>query len=225
MHQAVEAEPELNVIWLCELADMSPQNYYARRSAWRRQEADAQLVLELARAERAHQPHCCWSSYPLYLLCPEGRPPWLRTDRLLGEWGIPRDSAAGRQQFARHMEARRKAEQTGDLSALLRGSCLGSEQFRRELLLEMTTVRGSKLAGPEWRETAGKKAERILAEGLQRRGWDVQRLEHLRKADREKLKIAARLRAETTVTFKWITEHLSMGVPGYVSDCLRTAKH
>jgi transposase InsO family protein len=44
------------VSWLCELANMSPQNYYARRSAWRRQEVDVQLVLELARAERAYQP-------------------------------------------------------------------------------------------------------------------------------------------------------------------------
>ena len=35
---------------------MTPQNYYARRSAWRRQEVDVQLVLELARAERAQQP-------------------------------------------------------------------------------------------------------------------------------------------------------------------------
>jgi hypothetical protein len=70
-----------------------------------------------------------------------------------------------------------------------------------------------------------KKAERILAEELQRRGWGVQRRDHLRKADPEKFNIAARLRAETTVTLKWITEHLSMGVPGYVSDCLRTAKH
>ena len=35
---------------------MTPQNYYARRSAWRRQEVDVQLVLELARAERVHQP-------------------------------------------------------------------------------------------------------------------------------------------------------------------------
>ncbi len=41
---------------LCELADMTPQNYYARRSAWRRQEVDVQLMLELARAERRHQP-------------------------------------------------------------------------------------------------------------------------------------------------------------------------
>ena len=41
---------------VCELAGMTPQNYYARRRAWRRQEVDVQLMLELARAERAHQP-------------------------------------------------------------------------------------------------------------------------------------------------------------------------
>src|SRR5271165_1308392 len=35
---------------------MTPQNYYARRRAWRRQEVDVQLMLELARAERVHQP-------------------------------------------------------------------------------------------------------------------------------------------------------------------------
>jgi putative transposase len=46
----------LKVIRLCQLADMTPQNYYARRSLWRRQEVDVQLVLELARAERRHQP-------------------------------------------------------------------------------------------------------------------------------------------------------------------------
>ena len=41
---------------MCELANMTPQNYYARRRAWRRQEVDVQLVLDLARAQRAHQP-------------------------------------------------------------------------------------------------------------------------------------------------------------------------
>jgi putative transposase len=166
-----------------------------------------------------------WSSYPLYFLAPERRPPWLRADRLLGEWGIPMDTAAGREQFAIYMEARRKAEETDDFRALPRGWCIGSEQFRQELLLQMTTVQGSKFAGPEWKETAEKKAERILAEELGRRGWTAQALEQLRKADPEKLKIARRLRTETTVTFKWIAQRLSMGVPGYVSDCLRTTKH
>jgi len=46
----------LKVSRLCELADMTPQNYYARRSTWHRQEVDVGLVLELARAERGYQP-------------------------------------------------------------------------------------------------------------------------------------------------------------------------
>ena len=41
---------------LCDVAQMTPQNYYARRHAWRRQEVDVALMLTLARAERQHQP-------------------------------------------------------------------------------------------------------------------------------------------------------------------------
>ena len=48
--------PGLKVTWLCRLAKMTPQNYYARRSVWHRQEVDVRLVLELVRAERRHQP-------------------------------------------------------------------------------------------------------------------------------------------------------------------------
>jgi putative transposase len=44
------------VTWLCRLAKMTPQNYYARRSAWRRGKVDVELMLELVRAERGHQP-------------------------------------------------------------------------------------------------------------------------------------------------------------------------
>jgi len=35
---------------------MSTQNYYARRTAWRRQEVDVELMLELVRAQRKEQP-------------------------------------------------------------------------------------------------------------------------------------------------------------------------
>src|SRR3974390_3934623 len=35
-----------------------------------------------------------WSSYRQYLQAPSARPAWLRVDRLLGEWGIPKDSPA-----------------------------------------------------------------------------------------------------------------------------------
>ncbi|HEV2484255.1 MAG TPA: hypothetical protein VGT08_01880, partial [Terracidiphilus sp.] len=58
-----------------------------------------------------------------------------------------------------------------------------------------------------------KEAERILTEELARRGWDTEVLSQLRKADPQKLSIAKRLRAETTVTLKWIAQHLDMGAP------------
>ena len=46
----------MRVSLLCERANMTPQNYYARRSAWCRQDVDLQLMLELVRAERKYQP-------------------------------------------------------------------------------------------------------------------------------------------------------------------------
>jgi transposase InsO family protein len=46
----------LSVVALCELAQMTPQNYYARRSVRRRQEVDLGLVLALVKAEREQQP-------------------------------------------------------------------------------------------------------------------------------------------------------------------------
>jgi putative transposase len=46
----------LSVVALCELAQMTPQNYYARRSVRRRQEVDLGLALALVKAEREQQP-------------------------------------------------------------------------------------------------------------------------------------------------------------------------
>jgi hypothetical protein len=75
---------------------------------------------------------------------------------------------------------------------------------------------------------------RTLDEGRSRTDWQIhslclmsnaQNLQQLRKAQTEKLKIAARLRAETTVTPKWIANHLSMRSPGSLSDRLRAARH
>lgn len=46
----------MKVVRVCAWLGMSPQNYYARRSARRHQEVDVRLALELVRAERQHQP-------------------------------------------------------------------------------------------------------------------------------------------------------------------------
>jgi len=46
-----------------------------------------------------------WSSLGWDLAAPEHRRGWIRMDRLLGEHGIQQDSAAGRQELERQMEA------------------------------------------------------------------------------------------------------------------------
>ena len=74
-----------------------------------------------------------WSSWPAYLEPPRRRWPWLRVDRLLGEYGIPRDSAAGRRQLATALEARRAEAAGTDYQGLRRGWCLGDAAFKRRL--------------------------------------------------------------------------------------------
>src|SRR5882762_2648413 len=51
-----------------------------------------------------------WSSWPEYLKSPRTRWAWLRVDRLLGEWGIRQDNAAGRRQLEQGMEQRVELE-------------------------------------------------------------------------------------------------------------------
>jgi REP element-mobilizing transposase RayT len=158
-----------------------------------------------------------WSSYPLYLQEPTRRPAWLRVERLLGEWGIPKDSPAGREQFAGQMEARRRAEEVGDYTPA--GWCLGSEEFRKELLAQVSVQAGPRHTGEEISQSAEAKAERIVGEELNKLGWDGEDLQARSKGDGRKLSIAARLRRETTMTLAWIAQRLNMGTPGHVS-CL-----
>ena len=49
-----------------------------------------------------------WSSLIWYLAAARHRPGWIRVDRLLGEHGMGKDNAEGRQEFERRMEARRR---------------------------------------------------------------------------------------------------------------------
>ena len=152
-----------------------------------------------------------WSSYPEYLKTPARRPAWLRVDRLLGEAGIPRDTAAGRRQFALRLEQRRGQESGGDWKAIRGGWCLGDETFRKELLAQMTEKMSEHHYGQERHESVTEKAERLVRRELDKAGWTDKDLERQRKGDPWKVRVAARLRAETTMTLKWIAERLHMG--------------
>ena len=153
-----------------------------------------------------------WSSFGWYLAAPEHRPGWVRVDRLLGEHGIQQDSPAGRQEFERHMEARRLEEaDEEEIKALRRGWCLGSEPFRQKMLELMEGKLGENHSGELHRETAEQKANRIICEELSRLGWQESDLTARRRSDPGKVAIAARLRQETTLPIKWIAARVQIG--------------
>lgn len=164
-----------------------------------------------------------WSSYGLYLKPGKKRPGWLRADRLLGEHGIPRDSEAGRKEFARQMEKRRLEEVVAEeYEKVRRGWCLGSEEFRKELLASADARLGPNHYGHERRESGEAKAQRMVSEGLRRLGWRERDLEMTRKGDKHKVALARQLRKETTMSLKWIAHRLRMGSWTYVSNLLST---
>ena len=79
---------------------------------------------------------------------------------------------------------------------------------------------GAEHYGAERQETVEAHAEGIVAEEMKRRRWGEEELGRRAKGDARKVAVAARLRAETAVTVKWIAERLQTGAPGYVNHLL-----
>jgi len=98
----------------------------------------------------------------------------------------------------------------------------GGEEFRQEML--------DRIGGRLWehqlrRESAETKAKRIIAEEFRRLGWTQADLERRHKSDPEKLALSARLRAETTLTMKWIAARLRLGRRNSAHARLQNLKH
>ena len=161
-----------------------------------------------------------WSSFPAYLKAPSQRAAWLRVDRVLGECGIPKDSLAGRREFERLVEGRRGQESGEAFAGIRRGWCLGDEAFRQELLERVLAKAGPQHYGAELAESAEAKAERIVAEELDKRGWKLEELAARRKGEAEKVAMARRLRRETTMTLAWIAARLRMGTKTHLAHLL-----
>jgi len=162
-----------------------------------------------------------WGSMRYYLLPRRKRPVWLRVDRLLGEHGIPRDSKEGCREFGRRMELRRRAEDDPkQLKGLQRGWYLGSEAFRKELLAQMAERIGENHYGEERAQSETERAERVVQDGLKGLRWKEADLAARAKGDPAKVKLAVRLRLETTATVKWIAQRLKMGTSTHLNHLL-----
>ena len=101
-----------------------------------------------------------------------------------------------------------------------RGWMLGSEEFRAELLAAMKGRNSEYIAGDEIKESEQQKAQRIIKAELQRLHWTRKNLQTTLKGDKRKIRIARRLRDETTMTLKWIAEQLHMGTWTHVANRL-----
>jgi hypothetical protein len=155
-----------------------------------------------------------WCSWPEYLKSPGKRWPWLRVDRVLGEWGAKYDNAAARRQLEQGMEQRKEAEANKENSVwkkLRRGWCWGAKDFREELLGLVGQKKGKQHHGEELNESDEQKAERLVGEMLRTRGWTEKDLQRRPKGDIGKARMAARLRSETAMTWLWIARRMKMG--------------
>jgi len=118
------------------------------------------------------------------------------------------------------LEERRGTEEGEEFKPIRRGWCLGEEKFREELLTQMNERMGAEHYGEERVETAEALAELIIAEELKRWRWQEADLETRPKGDSVKVALAARLRAETTMTVGGIAERLAIGTRGYLNHLL-----
>ena len=161
-----------------------------------------------------------WSSWPEYLKNPGKRWPFLRVDRLLGEYHVPQDSAAGRRHLELQVELRRTAEAETDYRRVRRGWCLGNEVFRKELLGQMADRIGQEHYGEERLESETEQAEGLVAAGLKKARWTEADLKSQRKGHPVKVRLAQLLRAQTTLTVGRIADRLHMGTRSYAVQLL-----
>ena len=121
--------------------------------------------------------------------------------------------------------ARQRANDPRPSDALLRrGWRFGSDEFRVRLLDRIEGKPNANHHARERRETAEAKAERIVAEMLVLLGLSEAEFLARAKCAPEKVRIAQRLRAETTLTLQAIAQRLQMGTWTNLSKLLAQAK-
>jgi REP element-mobilizing transposase RayT len=165
-----------------------------------------------------------WSSYLSYLRGKSKREAWLRCDRLLGEHGLNKESRQARLEFSRRMEQQRINPNDPRLGQIRRGWYFGAEDFLARLLDKVTGSVSEHHNARARNETEEQKAERMIRARLKQLHWTRSDLRTRRKSDRQKVRLARELRAETMVSLKWIAQRLEMGSWTHVSNLLRQAR-
>ena len=161
-----------------------------------------------------------WSSYPVYLRDRQKRQPWLRCDRLFEEHGLRKESRRSRLEFSRRMEQRRVEPNDPNAQRIRRGWSYGAQDFVARLRDRLPGSVSEHHQARERSETDEQKAEAIISRQLERLGWRNAELKARRKSDPRKVALAREVRAQTTMSLKWIARRLEMGSWTHVSNLL-----
>jgi hypothetical protein len=86
--------------------------------------------------------------------------------------------------------------------------------------LDASPEENESYSGVMFKESQRIKATDLLKELLRREKVSVSDLKQMRKGDPIKIKLAAEIRKQTTMSLKWTAEHLHMGSWTYVSNLL-----
>jgi len=168
------------------------------------------------------------------------RPAWLAGANALAAFGC-KDTAIGRRQWVARLDRMAKAavgspgqcgvvqlpaEADGRASHLRRGWYWGSQEFAERLLALGETVlkrvrHRAYRSTPESRAHDEREALRLLGEGLEAAGLRLGELAALPGSDPRKVAIARVIRARTTASMAWISEHLWMASAANASQQIK----
>ena len=180
-----------------------------------------------------------WSSVAAgYGLPTRKRSEWMTVQQGLAVFGWS-DTAAGRRRFVERLDRRAVEERMegaglpplrpeidGRCSHLRRGWYWGSQSFAERVMklgekaLKKDRHRGYRGSG-EIRAHGEREARRILEESLRDAGLTKQDLQRLPGSAEEKVRIAAKIRAHTPMSMKWISDQLAMKSAANASQQIR----
>jgi len=173
-------------------------------------------------------PEYRWSSLPKFI--GSKRPSWLAADETLRETGGLNDTKAGWRRYLQYLgwlATDEVAQKDAKFQEMSRGWCIGTAEFRKAIKQEfaLTTeslreVRGSDPNASAWREVRTEQWENGLCRAARELKIDLQRLPP-RKSAREKVELAAVMKAASSVSNGWLAGHLQMGKPASVSQFVR----
>lgn len=168
-----------------------------------------------------------WSSFGIYLMSPQKRPPWVRIDRLFGEHGITEDNALGRQIFAALMN-QRISEQDGDealYKIIKHGWKIGAMNFIERLHEKIhRQAKKENHFSSVINESEEVRGRKLIEEQLDKLQITLQDLKKLPCTNPKKITIAQYLRLNTTLSLTWIAHELKAGTPGTLANSLNNKK-